>query len=80
MATKRDNHFFTLTSKAGRFIFPTETRLSHAKLVRDTITASFMGHLPDEDEPVRKSRHVAAWLIRNLNGPAAHNSFDWVRA
>lgn len=71
--------YFTLTSKAGRFVFPRGTRLSHAKLIRDTITAGFLGHLQDMTGRPQKAKSIQHWIQSNLNGPANHNSFEWVR-
>lgn len=37
---------YTLTSKLGRFTFPNNVRFSHAKMVRDCITAQYFS--PDQ--------------------------------
>lgn len=67
---------FTLTSPAGRFFFSTEVILSHAKLVRDTITASFMGALGDTPR-VTKERNPVTWIRTYLDGPARDTPFEW---
>lgn len=37
-----NNNTFTATSKIGKFYFPKGTPLSHAKLVRDTVTGQWL--------------------------------------
>lgn len=45
----KDNEQLTLTSKIGRFYFDRDTRLSRAKLVRDTVTGQWLS--PRDREP-----------------------------
>lgn len=74
---------FTLTSKAGRFEFATDVRLSHAKLIRDTITASVMGSCPSAPRiKTDKPQFAARWIRENLQGPiaTAQIAFDWIPA
>lgn len=72
---------FTLTSKAGDFVFPRETILSHAKLIRDTITASMMGSLPHTPRiNPSKPKFAPRWVRDHLNGPiaSAGYAFEWI--
>lgn len=52
-----------LTSKLGRFIFDRSVKLSHAKIVRDTITAQFFDPDPKrimidtEEDAYKYMRH-----------------------
>lgn len=54
---------FTLTSKMGSFIFNDPVILSHAKLIRDSITGQFFSPAPNEpkigtaDEAKRYAKH-----------------------
>lgn len=75
---KKDH--YTLTSTAGKFIFPKNTLLSHAKLIRDTITASFRGAIPGAPRiDARKAQFAPRWIRENLAGPIAQAgiAFEW---
>jgi hypothetical protein len=68
----------TLTSQAGSFTFAPGTRLSHAKLIRDTVTAGFLGSIPHVSRPT--PNRVILWVRQNLQGPIATDkklSFEW---
>lgn len=69
---------FTLTSPAGRFSFPKGTILSHAKLIRDTVTAGYRGTIPHTSRPTETN--VVVWVREQIMGPAAKNNFKWVIA
>jgi len=77
---QNDDKGFTLTSKAGHFVFDTCTIMSHAKLVRDTITAGVRGTIPHTPAPTPKL--AQRWIRENLPGPVAnaHIAFTWVPA
>lgn len=73
--------YFTLTSPSGHFIFSSDTKLSHAKLIRDTITGSDRGSIPGLFAPPRHKPHFSAgWIREHLPGPVANAaiSFEWV--
>lgn len=61
----------TLTSKAGRFTFPDGTILSHAKLVRDTITAGSRRAIPQTSRPT--PANAQQWFKNNVAGPLGEN-------
>lgn len=67
----------TLTSPAGRFTFPSGTRLSCAKLVRDTVTAGSRGAIPHTPRPT--PQNAKAWFNRHAKGPVADEilDFEW---
>lgn len=73
------NSDFTLTSPAGRFVFSKGTILSHAKLIRDAITASFRGTIPSCPRIDATKPHLATmWIQNHLGGPIAKNVlFEW---
>ena len=62
---------FTLTSSAGRFTFPNHVQLSHAKLVRDTVTAGFRGAIPHTPRP--KPENALRWFKDRVIGPVSEN-------
>lgn len=69
----------TLTSVAGHFTFDPMTRLSHAKLIRDAITAGFLGSIPHTPRPTPAT--ALRWIRENLQGPIANDkklSFKWI--
>jgi len=71
----------TLTSKAGSFTFSPTTRLSHAKLIRDTVTAGYLGSIPHVSRPTPK--RLPFWIRENLQGPIATDkkiTVEWVPA
>jgi hypothetical protein len=57
----------TLTSKAGSFTFSPNLRLSHAKLIRDTVTAGFLGAIPHTPRPTPE--RVIGWVREHMDGP-----------
>lgn len=68
----------TLTSVAGTFTFSPLTRLSHARLIRDTVTAGYLGSIPHVARPTPK--RLPFWLRENLQGPIATDkklSVEW---
>lgn len=69
---------FTLTSPAGSFVFTRDTILSHAKLVRDTITAvAFRGTEDGSKGPTRGT--AQKWFREHVDGPAKNTLFTWER-
>lgn len=73
----RGNGHFTLTSPEGQFIFPSDTLMSHAKLVRDTVTANVRGFRGDSPA-IRRQTNLKVWLKDNLMGPASKVQVQWV--
>lgn len=77
-----DRDHFTLTSPSGHFIFEKGTRLSHAKLIRDSVTAADRGHANYDRPPDRTKPHrVSLWVRDNLGaGPVVNEltAFVWV--
>lgn len=70
----------TLTSKAGSFTFDPKTRLSHAKIIRDTITASFRGALRGVPRiSANRPQMASRWITENIDGPIAKEKivFTW---
>jgi hypothetical protein len=65
-----------LTSTAGRFFFSTDVLLSHAKLVRDTVTASFHG-CGNGTGKLPKPTAIQRWFRENVDGPAKDTLFRW---
>lgn len=73
--------YFTLATKAGYFIFPVGTVLNHAKLIRDTISASFFGaFLGAPQVKASEPEKAPLWIRDYLGGPVgkANISFQWV--
>jgi hypothetical protein len=82
MSVDRDH--FTLTSPSGHFIFEKGTKLAHAKLIRDLVTASERGHSTCDTFPNHAKPHrITTWVRDNLgSGPVVNEltAFVWVPA
>lgn len=70
--------YYSLTSPAGTFEFSREVPLSHAKLVRDTITASVFG--ANTGTPIRRNGNPMTWLRSNMEGNIKNTPFQWYPA
>lgn len=70
----------TLTSVAGSFTFDPKTRLSHAKIIRDAITASVRGTLRGVVSINPARPEIAPRWVREHIGPVATEDivFTWV--
>lgn len=71
-----DSRYFTLTSTAGKFIFPRPTIMSHAKLIRDTVTGALMTRTTKK--PPFTPDTVVRWVRETVMGPAKDTQFEWV--
>jgi hypothetical protein len=67
---------YTLTSSAGHFVFPKETILGHAKLVRDTVTAGSRGTIPHT--PIPTPTTAIHWLRDYMGGSISKTDFEWI--
>jgi hypothetical protein len=74
-----DTSYFTLTSKVGRFVFPKHVKMSHAKLIRDSIVASEMGAIPSVPR-ISNPKFAARWFRDHVAGPIANTglTFEWI--
>lgn len=69
-----DTRYFTLTSPAGHFVFPRTTILSHAKLIRDSITAGSRGAIAGVRPP--RPENAMNWIKEHIMGRGGI-SFEW---
>jgi hypothetical protein len=72
----KDTRYFTLTSKAGSFVFETDVYLSHAKIIRDTITACVCD--PSKENIPMNNQGAIKWIRDHLMGPASQVQFEWI--
>lgn len=70
---------FKLTNQFGIFVFAEGTLLSHAKLIRDTITGQHYNPDPTNTAPVKSGEQARAFM-RSVNGPASKVPFAFVRS
>lgn len=70
---------FKLVNQYGVFIFVEGTLLSHAKLIRDTITGQHFNPDPTNSAPVKNGEQARAFM-RSVNGPVNKVPFAFVRS
>lgn len=63
-----------LTSRLGQFTFQPYTKLSLAKLIRDTVTGQYFN--PKKHEVSVKDSDTATELIKSVAGPASGVTFE----
>lgn len=75
--TKRDSEMMTLTSAVGRFFFSKEISLSHAKLIRDTVTAQKRHTIPSGNQyPIYDADDARTFISEFVGGPLQRVWFD----
>ena len=77
MAKLRDHEYMTLTSPAGRFTFSKEVILSHAKLIRDAITAQRLNRNPALPA-IRTPEEAQQYMLNHVGGRASQVNFTVV--
>lgn len=77
MESKRDNDYYVLTSAVGKFTFSKEVVLSHAKLIRDSVTAQRLKPQPGL-MLIRSAHEATTFMLEHVAGPASRVNFDVV--